>query len=200
MLVLGLTGNIGCGKSSLSNIFIKNNISIIDADIISRQIFEDKLILKQVFDTFGESIKNDNGTLNRKLLGEIVFNDDDKLIKLNKLTHPIIRKKILSKIHEASIKGEEIVVLDAALLIEGNFLELVDKILVITCDEAVQIERIKNRDNSSKEQALSRIKSQMIQEEKSKYGDYIIDNSGTLIELEEKANKFIKYMKENWCG
>ncbi|RDY29617.1 dephospho-CoA kinase [Romboutsia weinsteinii] len=200
MLVLGLTGNIGCGKSSLSNIFIKNNISIIDADIISRQIFEDKLILKQVFDTFGESIKNDDGTLNRKLLGEIVFNDDDKLIKLNKLTHPIIREKILSKIHEASIKGEEIVVLDAALLIEGNFLELVDKILVITCDEAVQIERIKNRDNSSKEQALSRIKSQMIQEEKSKYGDYIIDNSGTLIELEEKANKFIKYMKENWCG
>lgn len=200
MLVLGLTGNIGCGKSSLSNIFIKNNISIIDADIISRQIFEDKLILKQVFDTFGESIKNDDGTLNRKLLGEIVFNDDDKLIKLNKLTHPIIREKILSKIHEAGITGEEIVVLDAALLIEGNFLELVDKILVITCDEAVQIERIKNRDNSSKEQALSRIKSQMTQEEKSKYGDYIIDNSGTLIELEEKANKFIKYMKENWCG
>lgn len=200
MLVLGLTGNIGCGKSSLSNIFIKNNISIIDADIISRQIFEDKLILKQVFDTFGESIENDDGTLNRKLLGEIVFNDDDKLIKLNKLTHPIIREKILSKIHEAGITGEEIVVLDAALLIEGNFLELVDKILVITCDEAVQIERIKNRDNSSKEQALSRIKSQMIQEEKSKYGDYIIDNSGTLIELEEKANKFIKYMKENWCG
>ena len=200
MLVLGLTGNIGCGKSSLSNIFMKNSISIIDADIISRQIFEDKFLLKQVFDSFGESIKNDDGTLNRKLLGEIVFNDDDKLIKLNSLTHPRIREKVLSKIQDANNKGEKIIVIDAALLVEGNFLELVDKVLVVTCNESIQINRIQNRDKCSKGQALSRIKSQMNQEEKSKYGDYIIENSGTLIELEEKAEKFIKYMKENWCG
>ena len=84
MLVLGLTGNIGCGKSSLSNIFREDyNIDIIDADIISRNIFEDEILLKQVFEFFGDSIKNADGSLNRKALGNIVFNNDAKLVQLN---------------------------------------------------------------------------------------------------------------------
>ena len=82
MLILGLTGNIGCGKSSLSNILIQNNIDVIDADIISRQIFEDKELLNLVFENFGQNIKNIDGTLNRKALGNIVFNDDEKLVLL----------------------------------------------------------------------------------------------------------------------
>ncbi len=82
MLVLGLTGNIGCGKSSVSTIFMQHNIKIVDADIVARQIFDDEKLLNEVFSTFGEYIKNQDGSLNRKALGNIVFNDDEKLILL----------------------------------------------------------------------------------------------------------------------
>ncbi|MEF9990811.1 MAG: dephospho-CoA kinase [Romboutsia sp.] len=199
MLILGLTGNIGCGKSSLSNLFREQNIDVVDADIISRQIFEDRELLHEVFDFFGDSIKNIDKSLNRKALGDIVFNDDKMLLKLNSLTHPRIRDKIMDDIDKVRDLGKKIVVLDAALLIEGDYSNVVGKILVVTCDMNVQIQRIKNRDNCTRDEALSRISSQMNQIEKSRYGDYVIDNSGTLIELKNKAEEFIMYMKENWC-
>lgn len=199
MLVLGLTGNIGCGKSSLSNILIENKIDVIDADIIARHIFEDRYLLDRVFEIFGESIINDDKTLNRKTLGNIVFNNDEKLTLLNSLTHPRIKEKILNKINEAKNDSKDIIVIDAALLVEGGYLDIVDKIVVVTCNEEIQIQRIQKRDKCSKEEAISRIKSQMKQEEKIKYGDFIIDNSGSIVELREKVYNFIKYMKEKWC-
>ena len=198
MLIIGLTGNIGCGKSSLSQIFADKNIKIIDADIIAREIYNDKKLLNRVYELFGEGIKNEDGSLNRKALGKIVFNDDEKLIKLNELTHPVVRENVKSKIDEYKNQNEDTLILDAALLIEANYLDLVDKLLVVTCREDVQIERIKKRDNCSREDALSRIKSQMKQEEKVKYADYIIDNSGTIDELKNKAFIFINYIKEKW--
>lgn len=197
MLVLGLTGNIGCGKSSLSNIFKDNNIDVIDADIISRHIFEDKSLLQVVFNTFGDSIKNNDGTLNRKTLGSIVFNDDKQLKKLNSLTHPRIKEKIKEDINKLSSK--DIVVIDGALLIEGKFLDLVDKLIVITCEKGQQISRIINRDRCSIDEAIKKINSQMKQEDKIKYADYIIDNSSSITELQSEANKLINYIKENWC-
>jgi len=198
MLILGLTGNIGCGKSSLSAIFIEENIDIVDADIIARQIYDDEKLLKKVYDTFGNHIKNQDGSLNRKALGKIVFNDDEKLIQLNKLTHPMIRQNVSNQIDEYKNQNKKIVILDAALLVESDYLNFVDKLLVVTCNEDIQIERIKNRDNCSTEEALSRIKSQMSQENKAKYADYIIDNSGTIDELKKKAFTFLNYIKENW--
>lgn len=97
MLVIGLTGNIGCGKSSLSKVLEENYFDIIDADLISREIMNNSDLLKEVFDTFGDNIKRNDGTLDRKKLGEIVFNDDKKLIELNSLTHPAIKKEIIKK-------------------------------------------------------------------------------------------------------
>ena len=198
MLILGLTGNIGCGKSSLSKIFSDNNIDIVDADIIARQIYDDEKLLKKVYETFGDHIKNHDGSLNRKALGRIVFNDDEKLIQLNKLTHPLIRQNVSDQIDEYKKRNKEIVILDAALLVESYYLNFVDKLLVVTCNEEIQIERIKKRDNCSTEEALSRIRSQMSQENKAKYADYIIDNSGTIDDLRKKAFIFLSYIKENW--
>ena len=200
MIILGLTGSIGCGKSSVSNILKDNNIDIIDADIISRTIFEDQKLLSLVFEHFGDSIKNIDGSLNRKALGNIVFNDDSKLIELNNLTHPKIKEKILNEVEKYRLSNKDIVVIDAPLLIEGGYLEIVDKVLVITCNEYIQIDRIQKRDNCSKEEALSRISSQISQEEKVKYADYVLDNSNTLDDLKYKTNEFLLYIKENWCG
>lgn len=199
MLIIGLTGNIGCGKSSLSKIFMDEGIDVVDADIVSRQIFEDKELLQTVFEKFGPSIKNNDGSLNRKALGNIVFNDDEKLIELNNITHPRIKEKIFNQIRNIEEQGKPIVILDGALLVETGYLDDVDKLIVVTCDEEIQIERIKKRDNCTKLEALSRIKSQMSQVEKVKYADYTIDNSGTIEELKNKAYKFMSYIKENWC-
>lgn len=198
MLVIGLTGNIGCGKSSLSKLLIKQNIDVIDADLISREIMYDKELLKIVFNNFGSEIKNNDGTLNRKKLGDIVFNDDEKLIELNNITHPAIKRKINNNIKDLYKKGKNIVVIDAALLIEGKFLDLVNKLLVIVCNEEIQLNRVMKRDNLTEEEALKRINSQMKQDEKVKYADYIIDNSKDMDNLRIEFNKFSTYIKENW--
>ena len=194
MLVLGLTGNIGCGKSSVSNIFIKKGIDVIDADIEARKIFDDKELLNKVFLTFGDSIKNEDGSLNRKALGNIVFNDDEKLIELNNLTHPQIKQNILSQVSKYKEQGKKIVVIDAALLIEDDYLPYIDKLVLVTCREDIQIERIKNRDNCTEEEAISRINSQMSQSEKSKFADYIIDNSNSFEQLEKRVLEFIEIL------
>ena len=195
MLVLGLTGNIGCGKSSVSNIFMKKGIDVVDADIVARRIFDDKDLLNKVFETFGEGIKNDDGSLNRKALGNIVFNDEEKLKTLNNLTHPKIKENILSEVLKYKNEGKDIIVIDAALLIEDNYLPHIDKLILVICREDIQIERIKNRDNCTKEEAISRINSQMSQSEKSKFADYIIDNSNSFEELEQNVLDFIENLK-----
>ena len=195
MLVLGLTGNIGCGKSSVSTIFMENNIKVVDADIVARQIFDDKNLLNEVFSTFGESIKNQDGSLNRRSLGNIVFNDDEKLILLNNLTHPKIKQKILSKVEEYKNQGEKIVVIDAALLIEDDYIPYIQKLILITCRKEIQINRIIARDNCTKEEAISRINSQMSQEEKAKFADYIIDNSNSFEELQKKVLELISVLQ-----
>ena len=195
MLVLGLTGDIGCGKSSVSTIFMENNIKVVDADIVARQIFDDKNLLNEVFSTFGESIKNQDGSLNRRALGNIVFNDDEKLILLNNLTHPKIKQKILSKVEEYKNQGEKIVVIDAALLIEDDYIPYIQKLILITCRKEIQINRIIARDNCTKEEAISRINSQMSQEEKVKFADYIIDNSNSFEELQKKVLEIISVLQ-----
>ena len=195
MLALGLTGNIGCGKSSVSTIFMENNIKVVDADIVARQIFDDKNLLNEVFSTFGESIKNQDGSLNRRALGNIVFNDDEKLILLNNLTHPKIKQKILSKVEEYKNQGEKIVVIDAALLIEDDYIPYIQKLILITCRKEIQINRIIARDNCTKEEAISRINSQMSQEEKVKFADYIIDNSNSFEELQKKVLEIISVLQ-----
>jgi dephospho-CoA kinase len=199
MLILGLTGNIGCGKSSLSKIFIRNGIDVIDADKVAREIMEDENFLKKIYEEFGYEIRNEDKTLNRKKLGSIVFKDEERLEKLNSLTHPMIQEVILSRIEYFKNLNKSITVIDAAILIEHGYTEIVDKLLVVTCNIDEQIRRVQKRDKCTKEEALNRINSQMSQNEKAKIADYIIDNSGTYAELNEKAYKFMVYMKENWC-
>ena len=198
MITIGLTGGIGSGKSTVSLMLKTAGFEIIDADIIARQIYDDEKLLRKVYETFGNDIKNEDGSLNRKALGRIVFSDDEKLIQLNKLTHPVIRQKVSDEIEEYKSQNEEIVILDAALLVESDYLNFIDKLLVVTCKENIQIERIIARDNCSIEEALGRIKSQMSQENKVKYADYVIDNSATLSELRKKAFIFMNYIKEKW--
>lgn len=196
MLKVGLTGSIGCGKSSLSNILKKYDIPIIDADIKGREIYENKELLRDIEKSFGSSVINKDGTLNRKNLGKIVFNDDYKLEKLNSLTHPVIQNMIKDDLNKYEKFGKKIAVVDAALLIEAGFMNMLDTLVVVTCSEEVQLQRVVLRDNCSEEDAMGRIKSQMPQDEKVKYAEFVVDNSGTIEHLEKEAEKLIKSLEE----
>lgn len=195
MLKVGLTGSIGCGKSSLSNILKKYDIPIIDADIKGREIYENKELLRDIEKNFGSSVINKDGTLNRKNLGKIVFNDDYKLEKLNSLTHPVIQNMIKDDLNKYEKFGKKIAVVDAALLIEAGFMNMLDTLVVVTCSEEVQLQRVVLRDNCSEEDAMGRIKSQMPQDEKVKYAEFVVDNSGTIEHLEKEAEKLIKSLE-----
>ena len=195
MLKVGLTGSIGCGKSSLSNILKKYDIPIIDADIKGREIYENKELLRDIEKNFGSSVINKDGTLNRKSLGKIVFNDDYKLEKLNSLTHPVIQNMIKDDLNKYEKFGKKIAVVDAALLIEAGFMNMLDTLVVVTCSEEVQLQRVVLRDNCSEEDAMGRIKSQMPQDEKVKYAEFVVDNSGTIEHLEKEAEKLIKSLE-----
>lgn len=193
-MVFGLTGNIGCGKSTLSNILKENNIYVVDLDLISREIMNDKFVIDLIYKTFGENLKQKDGLLNRKELGKIVFKNKEKLQLLNNITHPVIKEKV-----KKIIKQKDLVVIDGALLIEANFLDIVDKLILVTCDEKIQLERIIKRDNLTKEEAMLRINSQMCQQKKKDYADYIIDNSTTKEDLTKKSCELLKFIKEKNC-
>lgn len=192
MIVIGLTGGIASGKSTVSNILKGRGISIIDADKISREIvFPNSPSLIKISKEFGSDILNEAGELNRKKLGAIVFNDNAKLISLNNITHPYIREKISQEILYYSNNSEAVCVLDAAILIEGKFTDLVDYIILVYVDEEKQIERIINRDKISQVEAINRIAAQMPFEEKKQFADYIIDNTGSIENTSIVANKII---------
>lgn len=195
MLKVGLTGNIGCGKSSISSILKeKYNLEIIDADLISREIYYDKELLNKVEEKFPGVVED--GILNRKALGKIVFEDKDKLKLLNQITHGTIRNTIKERIDDCK---NQIVIVDAALMFEGGFDELVDKMVTVFCDDKIQLNRVMNRDSLSEVEARQRIDSQLPQKNKIERSDYTIDNSGSLKDLEKKVEELIEIFSI-WIG
>lgn len=192
MKVVGLTGGIASGKSTVSNQIKEFGIPIIDADKIAREIVKpDSKILNEIALEFGSDILSKDGTLNRKKLGGIVFNDPFMLEKLNNITHPVIRKEILLAISRLRESGEKICVVDAAILIEGKFTDLVDYIILIYVDVKNQISRLISRDNISEGEALKRINSQMTFEEKRVYADFVLDNNKNLEYTKKQLNNII---------
>ncbi|MEQ2129838.1 dephospho-CoA kinase [Caldanaerobacter subterraneus KAk] len=187
MRVVGLTGGIGSGKSTVSGILAKLGAKIIDADLVSREIMEKgKEAYNEIVDCFGKEILDKEGNIDRKKLGSIVFSDKEKLKRLNEITHPKIIDKIKKMIEEEKDK-DKVIVIDAALLIETGLYKLVDEVWLVVVDIDTQIRRVMERDGFSCEEALKRIKSQMPLEEKIKYADFIINNSKDLRKTEEQV-------------
>ncbi|MFC7393684.1 dephospho-CoA kinase [Scopulibacillus cellulosilyticus] len=181
MIKIGLTGGIASGKSTVSAMIKNFGIPIIDADIISREVVEPgEEAYKQIVASFGSDILLENGQINRKKLGSIVFQDADQRIILNNIVHPQVRKSMLQKINFYEKKGEKAIVLDIPLLFEGKLTGWVDKKLLVYVDPKTQLERLINRDHSTEKQALDRIRSQMPLDEKKALADAIIDNNGSV--------------------
>ena len=194
-MIIGLTGSIATGKSQSSKIFKQIGCYIIDADKISRTLTtKDSKCLKDIVGTFGTDILKDDGTLNRKKLGEIVFNDKQAKIELERIIHPhIIRRtnEIIAKKYNVTD-----IIVDAQLLFEVGLDRICDKVIVIYAKYHLQLSRLMKRDNLSKEEATKRIALQMPIEDKMKMADITIDNSGTLAELKKNIKFIYKQLKD----
>lgn len=194
MIVIGLTGGIGSGKSAASNYLISKKIDVIDADKVAREITAPgSETLKELADAFGSDIILPDGTLDRKKLGDIVFGNSDKMRMLNNITHRKITEKIKKKITDSD---SEIVVVDAPLLIETGLNCFTDEVWVVDADEKIRIDRLMKRDNLTEAEIKRRINSQLTREERLKYADVVIDNSGTLKHLTDQLDKQIERLTQ----
>ncbi|KAJ2924636.1 hypothetical protein H1R20_g12469, partial [Candolleomyces eurysporus] len=187
MLVVGLTGGIATGKSTVSTLLKSRGIPIVDADIIARQVVEPGTpALAKIEAHFGLQVIQADGSLDRKQLGSIIFNDAAQRAKLNAIVHPAVRKAMGWEVVRHWFKGEKICVMDVPLLIEGPLHKMVGKVVVVYCSEEIQLQRLIQRDNSTREDALSRLRSQMPIADKVAYADVVLDNSGGWMDLAHK--------------
>lgn len=195
--VIGLTGGIACGKTTVSNILRKLGAVIIDADKLSREVVsKGSPTLNEIVFEFGASFLLENGELNRKKLAQLVFSNSEALKKLNQIIHPIIGQKIKNEIKwNKENTNYHVIIVDAALLIESNLIKLVDELWVVTASEAIQIKRLNERDGLSESEARLRISSQMTLEKKKKFANKIIDNSASLERLSEIVESLWKEYK-----
>lgn len=179
MLKVGLTGSIAVGKSFVLGVLSELGCRIIDADKIAREVVAPGTPgLSAVVEAFGEDILNAEGSLDRAKLGAIVFASEAKRLQLNSILHPFIiarQDQIIRQWEHETPEG--IAVVDAALMIESGGYKRFDKLIVVHCASEVQLERLLTRDGTSREEAERRINSQMPQEEKMKYADFLIDTS-----------------------
>ncbi|MEC1613056.1 dephospho-CoA kinase [Bacillus mojavensis] len=191
-LVIGLTGGIASGKSTVANMLIDKGITVIDADIIAKQAVEKGMpAYRQIIDEFGEDILLENGDIDRRKLGAIVFTNEQKRLALNSIVHPAVREEMLKRRDESIANQETFVVLDIPLLFESKLESLVDKIIVVSVTKELQLERLIKRNQLTEEEALSRIRSQMPLEEKVSRADDVIDNSGTLEETKQQLEEIL---------
>jgi len=181
MRVLGLTGGIGTGKSTVARYFREEGIPVVDADGISREILEPgREIYWMVVRRFGKKILKPDGGIDRSRLGELVFADPVARSDLETITHPAIREGIVSALRALEREGQRIAIVEAALIHEKARGDLFEAVIGVRCDPSRQVERIMERDGISREQARSRIRAQMDPEQKARASDYRIDNSGDI--------------------
>ena len=190
MQLIGLTGGIGTGKSTVSEYLMKMGYKVIDADKISREIVEpNSETLKEIAKVFGEKILLEDGSLNRNRLADIVFTNPDKKVLLDRIMHAKIIDIIMKR--AKSYDKEKVVFLDVPLLYETNMDQLVDKVWLVDADIEARISRIMNRDELTREQVIDRINNQMSQAKKIKKADIVIDNSGDKSALYKQINKIL---------
>jgi dephospho-CoA kinase len=189
MLHVGLTGNIASGKSCAASLFAELGAHIIDADHVVHDLLRcGTKTHANIVAAFGEDILCPDREIDRKKLGQLVFFDEQKRLLLNQLTHPDVGTEILKRIvdiEQAFAQG--IIIVDAALMVETGGYKVYDRLIVITCDSALQVARLMHRDNLTEIEARARMDSQMPIEEKLKLADYTIDTSGTLKQTQEQV-------------
>jgi dephospho-CoA kinase len=197
MKIIGLTGGIGSGKSTAAKILSEFGAKVIDADKVAHEVFNPGTEgLQKVVETFGERVLNSKGEIDRKKLGEIVFNDPSALDTLNNIIHPRAYDLTKSRLEEFRNQGIEVVILEVILLIEAGWDHLADEIWVTIASEDTVVERLQESRGLTKEEILTRIHAQTPNEERKKHADIIIENDGSYQELKIKLSELWKCIKD----
>ena len=191
--ILGLTGGIAMGKSTISNFLRDKGIPIVDADEIAHAVLEFKAVKVQLVKAFGTPILSEQKQVDCKQLGKIVFGESKKLGELNKIVQPVIRQEIIRQLK--SFTTESVVVLDAPVLFEQGYETLVDCIMVVSTTPAEQLRRLMERDHLTSEDAQKRIDAQMPIEIKQKKADVTIDSSGSIEATQKQVIEWL--VKQN---
>lgn len=186
-MIVGLTGGIASGKTTVSNFFKSKGFLVFDADKIAKDISEQAKVIDEIVLYFGEDVLNSDSKVDRKKLKDIVFKDKRKLEKLNNIIHPRVYKYFQNIKNENNSK--EILIFDVPLLYESGIDKLCDKVILVVASENIKMERIMKRDGIDEELAKKIISSQMSDEEKIKKADIVIENNGSIEELIKKIER-----------
>ncbi len=198
MLRVGLTGSISVGKSFVCELFREQGCEVLDSDRTAREVVEpNQKGLHLIVEHFGAGVLTSDGQLDRNKLGAIVFSNSEQLQLLNELLHPLIQERQDKWLRGKELENPDVIaIIDAALLIESGGYKRFDKIVVVWCDNQVQLERLIERDGIDRETALKKINSQLSQEEKKSYADFLIDTSGGFEETSQNTKAVFDRLKE----
>lgn len=190
--VLGVTGGIATGKSTVINVFKELGFPVVDGDVVARLVVEPgQPCLTALTDYFGEEILLDTGALDRRKLAEIVFSDEEKRKKMNAVMDPFIRREIEAEIKEAK-KKSPLVVADIPLLYEGGYQQYFDAVAVVYVTPALQLERLMKRNSYTEEEARHRISSQWPIDRKKELADIVFDNQGSIRQTKDQVVSWLK--------
>jgi dephospho-CoA kinase len=197
--VVGVSGGIGSGKTTVTDLFAEYGIEVIDADVIARQVVEPgTAALAAIVEKFGKGILDPEGCLNRAELRSLVFNNNDNKTWLNQLLHPAIRQMMLVKTQQAK---SAYCLLSVPLLVENNLYQQVDRVLIVDVLESTQLERAVQRDQSNQQQIQAIMKAQATREQRLAVADDIIDNNGATNDLVGQVNqlhlRFLQLAREH---
>lgn len=193
MISIAIVGNIASGKSTVENVLRKKGYKVFDSDIIAHEVLED--LSDKIFEAFKDYNISENGRISRQKLGALVFDDKNLKEKLENIVHPEIKDR-LKKIFEEN-KLEKYIFVSIPLLFEVGWRNLFDKILFIYTEDKIRLNRLMQRNNFTKDEALARIKSQLPQEEKVKVSDFIINNNHSIDVLQKYIERFIIQLEDN---
>ena len=198
MKVIGLTGGISSGKSTVSQFLAELGAVIIDADKIGHEVLKpDSEVWREVVAAFGKQIITANGAIDREKLGEIVFSNSEARSRLNQIMHPRIYDMVKTRLDEYRRQETGIVVLEAPLLLEAGWTSLVDEVWVTTASEATVLKRLRERTGLSEKESLARIRSQLPAEERVKHADVVINADCSLGELKAKVKELWQELQAN---
>ncbi len=192
MMWVGLTGGIASGKSTVTKMLREKKISVICADEVAKSVVQHGTVgFEKVVDLFGDQVIGQDGELNRKKIGELVFNRPDLLVKLERIVHPLVKKEVGRQKKDLESQGCQLCFYDVPLLFEKKMEDDFDQIVLVYCDEATQKKRLMARNNMSESDAEVRLKAQIPIDEKLHRSDYILKNSGTLENLAANLDVYL---------
>jgi dephospho-CoA kinase len=200
MLLIGITGGIACGKTEVCKVFQKKGATIISGDEIGKEVVEkNKKVLKDLIRSFGKEILNKNRSLNRRKLGELAFASSESKEKLNRIVHPYLLRELRKKInHLRRKRDKDIVVIDAALIVEWGLQKELDYLVFVESKREDKIKRLQKQKGYSRKEAIDRIKSQLPEITKKRLADFVIKNDKGLKELKKKAENVWGKIVSDW--